>query len=75
MSGGCATDTAIAEMVRSLGEDYASSTVKTSDEVQNCSGQHEKRRRGMFPKGTDEQVWIEEVMDAAVEEDALQPST
>ena len=65
------TDTAITE-IRSLGGSYASSAIEDIRRVvRNSSGQDGKIRCRMFPKGTNEEVWIEAVKGAAVDQDAL----
>ena len=57
--GGCATDTAVTEMVRSSGGDNASSPCEDIRLVgRSRRGQNGKSRYRMFPKGTNVEVWI-----------------
>ena len=42
--------------------------------MQNCQGLNGRAKYRMCPAGTSEEVWIEQVKDTAVEEEALPPT-
>ena len=69
LGGTCATDTAIAEMVRSLGGDYSDCTIEDIRRVvQNCQ---EQNGRTQEQDVSAREVWIEEVKGTAVDEEVL----
>ena len=67
----CAPDTAITEMAGCLGGDFVDSIRQI---VQNCQGQNGRTTYKLFPKGTNEEVWREEMKGTAVDEEALLPA-